>query len=139
MDDLWLVFSTVIGFGISIAGLYELGRGLASRHWVSTAGEVLSSRIEESSGYEGDTVFRPVIEYRYQVDGQHYEGDRLCFGSESVSAVERYSPGSTVAVYYDPVRPGNAVLEPGPRWDNLLLIVIGGVFTVFGLTSLFGG
>ncbi len=125
-------FGTLIvvmcGVGFTLAGVLLAGylvylRRLASRSadWPSTEGEVIRSKPQSfSTAYFTSHDAR--ITYRYWVDGRKYVSsgvtpESLGFGSrrEAQEVVDRFPPGSKVAVYYDPKRPGRAVLLPGKR------------------------
>ena len=60
------------------------------------------------------------VRYGYEVAGQRYVGDRLAFaprllpgGVLFAQLDQKYKTGQPVTVHYDPVEPGNAVLETG--------------------------
>lgn len=48
-------------------------------------------------------------------------------------ARQRYQPGASVDVYYDPEQPGRAVLEPGATQEGLLQAGAGAVTALLGL------
>ena len=91
----------------------------ASKDWPSTAGKIVKSRVELSSGRDIATV-EPVIAYEYQVGGRQYQCDQIHSGDkifESISKeetydlVDRYPVGRDVTVYYNPDNPAEAALE----------------------------
>lgn len=118
----------VCGVGFTLGGTlllaymaYERREAARSADWPSTVGEVIHSKPQSfSTSYF--TTHDARITYRYWVDGRKYVSSRvtpetLGFGSrrEAVEVVERFPAGGPVKVYYDPKKPGRAVLLPGKR------------------------
>jgi hypothetical protein len=75
-------------------------------------------------------MYRPVVEYAYQVRGRDYRGNQIKLnvavsGGQSYAerVVKRYPQGGEVAVHYNPARPSSAVLESsaGVTWIVALL------------------
>jgi hypothetical protein len=66
--------------------------------------------------------------------GRVYSGTRITFGDGGMSypdqllIVNRYRPGASVRVFYDPRDPGNAVLEPRSPPTPALIWWIDGLF-----------
>ena len=78
------------------------------------------------------TVWSPVVEYVYRVDGRDYHGTRLALGADVAASrdfaeatVARYPAGREVTVHFDPANPSFAVLEAriAFAWLTLLLTV----------------
>jgi hypothetical protein len=65
----------------------SLREAAAMKRWPVARGRVLSSKVEEyradagSGNFGGPrarlTLYRPVVVYEYEVDGQHFRGDRI--------------------------------------------------------------
>jgi hypothetical protein len=107
----------------------------AGKAWARTDGEVIASGVDvpatHDSDEEGDC--RPTVRYRYTVGGKTHESDRIRFGVETVTTrmfaeqiAAKYPVGARVAVYYDPKRARNAVLEPKSKsgaagWIGLIV------------------
>ena len=99
-------------------------RSRAARAWPSTDGRIVESRVEARTlpGDRPNTRFTPRIAYEYSVNGRAYRSERVSFGETfwslapqtAQASVSRYPPGAPVAVYYDPVRPAESVLEREP-------------------------
>jgi len=86
-----------------------VSRGVSSTNQKSRSGRKASQR----------TQFLHLV-YRYEVDGQTYDGDRIqagTFGMASGDGLkkfgDRFPEGQQVPVYVDPDDPTNAVLVPG--------------------------
>ena len=105
----------------------------AATSWPNVAADVISASIEDLPGAaDGADGFGVVLRYRYQVNGQTYESDRLRReGGERFTTREAaeevlrgYLPGDgrTVTARYDPADPGTAVLSIGPPIYLLLFV-----------------
>ena len=132
LSDDALVALGIGGFGLLVLALLisSLREAAAMKRWPVAKGRVLSSSVEEYSADAGSgnfgatharmTLYRPVVTYEYEVDGQHFRGDRIAQSPGmnkgvpdfAEKIVQRYSSGSAVDVRYDPKRPARSVLEP---------------------------
>lgn len=139
----WM-FAAVFG----AIGALILGQGIRSRRkaaasmaWPEANGTVLRSEVvhEVSTDAEGDTTeeWKPVVRYRYQVGGVHYESERLRFGStgqgsaeQAQKALQPYPAGVSVTVRYNPAKPSEATLET-VRPGLGSAIFVGGLFLFF--------
>ncbi len=123
----------VCGVGFTLSGLllvaymvYMRREAARSANWPSTEGEVIHSKPRSfSTAYY--TMHDARVTYRYWVDGRKYVSSRvtpesLGFGSrrEAEEVAKRFPGGGRVRVYYDPKKPGRAVLLPGKRADGSL-------------------
>lgn len=142
-----LVFAAL---GLLFAGIWvsELRQAIATRSWPQVTGRVLHARIIKS-GWSNrsrgrvafSSVYDPLVEYEYTVNGVTYQGRRIAVGtgySHSVRGeVERqvapYKAGADVTVFYDPADPSQAVLEHGLAGGPILLVIAGVVFVVIML------
>jgi hypothetical protein len=139
---LFLVVFGGVGIGLGIWGWNVLTDARASESWPTTEGQVISSEVDHSSDAEGGDSYQPQISYRYEVDDQTYEADRIRFGQNSYSSsrqaeaeANRYPVGRQVEVFYEPGRPENAVLEPGASMGSYLGLGLGGTFLTIGLIT----
>ncbi|MGJ8656430.1 MAG: DUF3592 domain-containing protein [Akkermansiaceae bacterium] len=124
-----------------MAGLAMLGFGISnmitakeSESWPSVKGVVLTSKVSVNSDSDG-TTYGADVTYKYVVDKQRYEGDRVAFGEVSTSSrnraqkiVKRYRKGKKVAIFYDPNEPEVSVLEKGVSGGSWLLPGMGVLF-----------
>ena len=93
-------------------------RNLARRSetWLVTEGTVMSSNIEQRNCDVAE-LFEPCITYRYIVDGRAFSGSSISFALPTFSIprarqiVERYRPGTSMPIRYDPFNPKHAILE----------------------------
>lgn len=98
--------------------------------WQPTPGIILTSELKEHNAVDPDqrnkTVYTPMVRYQYACAGNSYTGYRITFNSIEYSQekaqqiVSRFSPGSSVTVFFDPLHPKEAVLERNTRRHNLL-------------------
>jgi hypothetical protein len=96
---------------------WNQARARASMAWPTVPGVVETSKVEERWSKSG-TFYKLALSYRYDVDGNSYEGDTVEFGPARVTAQElieglaqKYPAGQKVTVHYDPDDPATAVLE----------------------------
>lgn len=81
-----------------------------SFRWQSTEGFVLESHVKVAG-------ISSQIEYEFRVDDKNYRDTRIAFASLSGSPTwnaslrDKYTPNSSVTVFYDPDNPHKSVLE----------------------------
>lgn len=117
--------------------------------WPSTVGIVTTSRTARRWGL-GNGVwiaglwYVPEVAYRYDVDGKSYTGRKLSLSDTGYSklhaardVIDRYKPGGSVEVFYDPSRPKRSCLEPRNQERRTLgiaalLVTIAGAALIAG-------
>jgi len=137
------------GIAASSYSLYQLGRAVHATRWPSTDGEIAQTRIVNRPGDDGGPY--EYVAYRYRVHGQPFRNDRVRFGLPVVGPssripgvdmsahasgsvlVDRFPTGTSVRVYYNPLRPEDSVLNLVPDWTVWLLLAIGGACLYLGL------
>ena len=97
----------------------------ASRTWPQVPAQVVSSELGFRVDSDNDRFVDPVVTYRYDIDGETYNGDRVSFGSGdaswSQSRVNAYPVDRSINVRVNPNDPTDAVIEPGGRgWERFL-------------------
>lgn len=142
-----LIFGGV-GIGLLVWGVISYRTALESRNWPTTEGIVTFSEVYTSTDSDG-TTYGATVNYRYTVNDQSYNGDKVSLTDYSSSSrgraediVERYEEEDIVTVYYDPYDPSKAVLETGANWVQYLLMGMGCCFSIvplFGLLSFIRG
>lgn len=127
----------------------------ASLRWPTASGRVtrcaVIEEIIEDKGSDDDKSRTTRFQHRYQVDLRYaykvgkrdFIGTEVNWGGTMISglrevaeeAAAKYHPGQNVKVYYDPERPGDAVLEPasregalGPLIGAAVCAIVGGLF-----------
>lgn len=96
--------------------------------YATTTGTITQSLLKVESDSDGKS-YRAEVHYRYEVNGQPFEGERIRYDSGSLgqkhsqAIVDRYRPGKAVAVHYDSQVPQEAVLELGLETANLAVVL----------------
>jgi hypothetical protein len=95
----------------------------ASQGWPAVPGTIMVSEVRESRSTDEDghtsIAYYPRVEYSYTVNGAAFTGKQISFGgtlgnsnpSMAQGVIARYPANSPVTVYYNPEKPGDAVLE----------------------------
>lgn len=137
-----LIFGGV-GLALLVWGMVSRRKAQASATWPSTTGSILQAEVrqERSVDDEGSTsiTYRPFVQYEYQVGGRTYQSSQLSFGGGvsgtqgwAQKALQPYTPGAPAAVYYNPAKPQEAVLERKAGGFGLLA-GLGGLFLLIGV------
>lgn len=107
--------------------------------WPTATGMVESSAVsereEQDSEGDSETAYYPEVAYAWTVNGQRYTGRRIQFGetprfarqTAAQTVCDRYRPGASVPVRYDPANPAEAVLEtkkPSPFKAVVFTVVV---------------
>ena len=128
-------------------------QALASVTWPTAIGRVTTSMVDaetrrdEHDDDDGtsrvriETMYRAVINYTYRVDGRDYYGSGLTGDWTALHAsreaaqavVDAHPVGHDVAVYYDPARPGTAMLTRGKEAVPTVFLVVGVIFLLAGV------
>ncbi len=151
MEHPWLLllFAGLAG-GVGVLWLSQYFAGLrrqrAARAWPTAQGQILHARLreEQDPSLEGDrteTVWVPQVTYRYWVAGREYQGHALTLQQPPTFSTRRraeqflahYRPGQRVTVYYNPLFPLDAVLQPALPSGFTLHLVGGALFLALGV------
>ena len=130
----------ILGGCISAAQLPPLIAARRTRCWRRTTGVVLERDLV-GVHYGPDLMpgLRPVVRYRYPVEGREYVSSRVNVTGFSRSAAEaaydRYGPGMHVEVWYDPAAPDQAVLKPGAPLGAYLWAGFGVALLAFSVVA----
>ncbi len=122
----------VFGLAFLLAGLIGLWfaclrpslRTWQASSWPTTEATITLSKVHVSHDDDG-TTYKPEVHFSYRVDGQALKSESWSFsvwsGSQkwSRSVVDRYPVGSKQACFYNPRKPGDAVLDRSFQWGNL--------------------
>ena len=144
----------VVGIGMYFFwGAPTFERAKASKSWPTVSGVVTKSEMKTGKKRQGGgrrrgrrrrgklvTSYTPQVTFAYELKGQKYVSSNIRIGtawssSSSSTAQEfmnKYSVGSSVAVFFDPSDHSYGVLEPGensgskmPYWMSLGMVVAG--------------
>ena len=131
-----LAVVTLGGIGLSIWGWLILQRSRTMENWPRVTG-----KIEEFNDRSKDNDLLPEIIFSYQVNGEDY---RRAFefpkGTHPLPEFvtfykNKYPVGAAVEIFYDPLQPATATLEPSTQGDWMILamgvaLVIGGAVSL---------
>ncbi|MBI1650442.1 DUF3592 domain-containing protein [Hyphomicrobium sulfonivorans] len=149
--DRWVFLIGLFGFGLAgaVIGGWLVQRtralGKASLTWPSAQGRVTSA-VVDSYRTKGGRQYIANIAYSYDVDGKAFAGNRVRFGNyagakEKADAdVARFASGTPVDVFYNPLKPEAATLEPGTSGHSvagLVVAITGAILVVVGLIVAF--
>jgi hypothetical protein len=130
----------LVGLTGLIWSLRNLWLALRSKYWNEVDCEIIESDVKTIQ-LKGKS-YRPVISYRYNVNGFDYEGNKIKYGAtwgtESVANdyCEKYPAGKIVKVSFDPMNHHRSVLEPGASWRTFGAIILFLAAGAWGLTGI---
>lgn len=137
IERLILVVFFLGGLSLLFFSGFLIFKGISSKNWPKTTGRILHSELEKEGKV---TVAR--IRYRYRINDQAHESDRVLFGPsggtqyETVSASwfpRRFPKNSRQWVFYNPSRPSESVLLPGVTRGAKSMAGAGLLFLLAGL------
>ncbi|EDL57734.1 DUF3592 domain-containing protein [Gimesia maris] len=123
-------------------GLPLLEQARASTSWPVTTGEVLKSEVKSHrSSNSNSSTYSAHVVYHYQIEGKNFEAQTVWFGSDistsdrslAQNTVKKYPVKQSVNVYYDPLHPEAAVLEPGVFKTTWFYYLFGWFFLGVGI------
>jgi hypothetical protein len=137
-------------------GVWRLSLASKTKNWPTIEGKItksylmVGSRYDEGGNYSGQS-YRAVIHFQYNVNDVEYGSDCVkypLFGTlfrkrssnidgDKREIVRKYRIGSIVDVYYNPKRPADSILQPGPPWVFYVFVGIWGFFILLGILSWF--
>jgi Protein of unknown function (DUF3592) len=119
-----------------------LGQRRSASTWSKVDGVITTSEVDLPPSHVSDdeTDATPVIRYRYRIEGNDLEGDRIGIGEVAMTTrllamqqAARYPLGAHVDVYVNPKNPKRALLEPRAQNDIAGTVVFAVVFGVIAL------
>jgi hypothetical protein len=118
----------LLAIGMPIWTYFEQKRAQLQWQWTKTSGIV--TRNETVT----DAETKPVIQYSYLANGQHYSGTRIRTGRVYLltrgmqrEVLKDFPLHSVVDVFYDPLNPSHSVLKPGGNARSLPTAIGGGL------------
>lgn len=128
---------SLLGLIIMTVGLYRVYLSFRTAAWPTTEAQIIESRVVPvpvKNGYR----YRPVIKYRYTVNGVEYTGALIRFNNfdhdneqEAAQVVAGFPIGRKVALSFQGDNPKISVLEPGLHQSDWLTASIG--FALIGV------
>jgi Protein of unknown function (DUF3592) len=133
----------LLNFAGLLIGLVRLrGETQTAGKWDRVEGVIIASEVDQplSDVSDDQDDATAVIRYRYRVDGNDLEGDRIRVGGvpmttrlQAMQQVARYPLGVHVDVYVNPKNPKRALLEPRAKNNIAGTIIFAVVFGVIAL------
>ncbi len=128
----------VAGLIITAFGWRAFQKSKASTQWPSVSGKISEAQLASA---ENDLL--PDIRFSYTIKTERYQG-RVEFPPGTMpmpgfaqKQLEKYPLGSEVQIYYNPLQPDRATLEPGGADDDWLVLATGIGVTALGLFAMF--
>lgn len=123
-----------------------------SLQWPSVPGQIVGHRFHSVYRFKGSGAAL-AVRYRYEVEGQRYEGDVFSHASATITvpaaseeaalrdylrdpAFRAYQRGMAVEVFHHPEDPSRAVLKRGIGWLHGLLAGAGVFFLALGVLQI---
>jgi hypothetical protein len=131
---------TTAGLLTTLWGWIVIARSHKTRTWPSVTGTIVTSNIAT----DADDLL-PDIRFSYNIADRHYvkslefPGGTTPTQELSQQYIERFPQGASVAVHYNPDRPDQATLEPGPRPGDWMILAFGLGTVVLMLAALLIG
>jgi hypothetical protein len=130
----------IVGIIVFVIQQRSAAKQKASLTWPTCDGQVTRANIESGRDNEGRWTYSAHIAYAYAVNGQNHNANRVAWGGrassgnvrEAEAMIARYPVGSAVKVYYNPGKPGEAVLDPASKGGVRLLLFVAVAFVVIG-------
>ena len=139
----------LIGLGVLYFGIQEYFTAKESESWGYTNAIIVKSEVKKevtreistSSRVGGESItYKADIEYKYELDGISYRGNRVSYGETSTGdpkdaqkIVDKYPKDKMVYLYVSPNDPKEVVIENGISNGVYFLPIFGLVFFLIGL------
>ena len=116
----------------------RIREGVHSRNWTETTGTIKNVRRELVSN---ETYHQLLVEYSYEVGSKKFTGNRISYrifgsGPLGVDHPERLQ-NQKIPVFYDPAKPGRAVLVKGIGVGNFFFLTMSGALSAVLLAVAF--
>jgi hypothetical protein len=122
-------------------GTTDYMAGVKCQSWQPTDGKIVSTGTPMDWFRKGAN-YKPVVTYKYTVNGREYESDRISYPSphsggmeEAKAFISKYPINSSVKVYYDPGNPSSASLTNSINGDDLRVSIT--LFFIMGAIAVF--
>ena len=132
------VFALVV-VGFFVMYVRQLLTNLASKHWPSVWGNILSIEIAKEGG-DGNYRYVPNVTYSYKIDDITYSGRIYDTAIGNLTAplakaqIDQYSVGNPVKVYYNPKNHEECTLQPSVSRQTIIGIVLSGTLSALLLS-----
>ncbi|MHC1782320.1 MAG: DUF3592 domain-containing protein [Anaerolineaceae bacterium] len=119
----FFLLTLAVGVGLLVYSANSKKKAGASQSWPGVPGTITVSDVRQSSSTDDDGhvtfSYYPRVEYTYEVAGQSFTSKQVAFGGvrgygnpeKARQDLAKYPAGAAVTVFYNPEKPGEAVLE----------------------------
>ena len=114
----WFTYSTV-----------RFTQALKTKNWPSASGTVIASGVKKIAS-KGLRQYEPDIRYFYKVDTSEYQSDKYSITAArgtrqwADDLAQHYSANTGIMIFYNPEKPGHAVIKTGLEADNYYTLLI---------------
>jgi Protein of unknown function (DUF3592) len=148
---MWILgaFFVLVGLPFLEIARRAFKRDRAVTGWPRQPGVIHSAVLEswvqtsrDKNGFDIQyTVYKPVVRYRYTVDGREYESTRVAQAVDDVATgqaaaqqvIDRYAPGTQVMVLVNPGDPTASWLEVQRSVGAVILLAFGALWIAIGV------
>ncbi|MES1191789.1 MAG: DUF3592 domain-containing protein [Steroidobacter sp.] len=140
------ILAVILGGVLILYAGFCYRRKLIAKSWPVTDGVLLSAEVRTRHDVDGALVKEEFISYEYRVGGRRYASKRVALGvdfrltlGDTSTASERfnmYGTGKSVRVNYNPHRPSESCLTVGSQTGNWILMGIGLMIMLMGISNL---
>lgn len=140
------VLLMLLGVGFTVWGGMIIANARATLDWPVMEGEIIFSSVAVQPPdmvHDKETMYSADIRYTYKVNGRNYTSSEISLGDYSSNwrfimedMVKAYPKGKRVAVYFNPDKPGQALLEPGPVFVTYIPFGFGVLCLFVGMFAL---
>ena len=127
---IWFTYNQIIA----------LRQAQASESWPSVPGTITFAQRQFLSFDAYGNLTGIQVMYDYEVLSQSFTSKTISFGphfGRTPQLLQHFQPGKKVTVYHHPNEPETAVLEPGVKTANYLMLLIGTFFTALTIIYYF--
>lgn len=132
----------IVGGIVLFFGYSWYKKAKATEKWPTTEGIVLTAEVNSHQS-DGSTMYKPLIEYKYSVNGKEFKSPKYSYAEYSSSnsdhayeVINKYPKGERVTVFYNPEKHYDAVLEPGTSFIVYVPLILGAIFSLVGFLVL---
>ena len=137
-----------VGLGTGAFFCLRIYQAFVSRGWPFAIGELESTELKlvvyrgREVGGGADEASAMVVDfrYRYRIGDREYRGQRVTFSdgiNKTMRALRKlqdaYQGKSEIRVYYNPSKPSQSVLVPGPNLFNFTPLITSALFVAAGV------
>lgn len=115
----YALFLGGLGVYLLIFARSHQSKDMVYRSWPKSKGIITLNKIKTENDEQGRTSFIPTVQFIYLADHHFYQGDRIFVGDpprftkrrKAENILDQFPLGCQVSVFYDPLKPQNAILE----------------------------